>query len=70
MSTLYVGPFEIHNGSIGTTEHSGRGGGWEFSATWRPGDSDEKLKEVLESCIKYGKEERSKEIGKLLGVSK
>lgn len=70
MGTLYVGPFEINDGSIGTTEHGGRGVGWEFSESWKPGDPDEKLKEILEACIKYGKEERSKEIGRLLGVSK
>lgn len=69
MATTYVGPFEIHNGAIGTTSHEGRDG-WTFTPRWSPGDSDEVLKAVLEECINYGKAKRSEEIGRLLGVSK
>jgi len=64
MVTIYAGPFEIHNGRVYRIADRDR------EPVWEVGDSDENLKVVLEECISYGKAERSKEIGKLLGVSK
>lgn len=69
MASLRVGDYEINNGSIGKTDHGGRGVGWQFEPIWSPGDPDEKLKTIMEDMIRFGEKQRTRDIGALLGIT-
>lgn len=68
--SVRVGPFEIRDGVIGRPYHTGTRDGVDFNELWKPGDDDDKLAAVLRQCEELGKEQRTQEIGRLLGVTR
>jgi hypothetical protein len=60
---------EVQGEAIGYTHHEGRDG-WVFTPIWEPGMGEEKLKSAIKTIRREGMDERSQEIGRILGINK
>jgi hypothetical protein len=68
--SVRIGPYEIRGDRIGKPYHTGTRDGVDFNLQWEPGMGEQKLADILGEMSRIGANERTQQIGRLLGVVK